>query len=204
MSIHQSSAQNPFLLKKSTSLWRLLFRVYGYLKPYWKLTAGAYLSLLGILALSASIPQFIRWIIDTGIEKNQPVVLTWSVLALLGLTLVKGILNYYQGILSETASQNVAYDLRNEIQKKLTQLSFSFHDTSEAGELLSRAIQDVERLRFLTGRATLRVLEGALMILVTMIILIVMDYRLGLFVLISMPILIHRAYYLAHAFGRSP
>ncbi|PKO06516.1 MAG: ABC transporter ATP-binding protein [Chloroflexi bacterium HGW-Chloroflexi-3] len=200
MSVHQSSAQNPFVLKKSASLWQLLIRVYGYLKPYWKHTAGAYLSLLGILALSASIPQFIRWIIDTGIEKNQPQVLTWSVLALLGLTLVKGVLNYFQGILSETASQNVAYDLRNEIQKKLTQLSFSFHDTSETGELLSRAIQDVERLRFLTGRATIRILDGALMVLVTMIILIVMDYRLGLFVLISMPVLMHRAYYFGSRF----
>lgn len=200
MSVHQSSAQNPFVLKKSASLWHLLLRVYGYLKPYWKHTAGAYLSLLGILAMSASIPQFIRWIIDTGIEKNQPQVLTWSVLALLGLTLVKGVLNYFQGILSETASQNVAYDLRNELQKKLTQLSFSFHDTSETGELLSRAIQDVERLRFLTGRATIRILDGALMILVTMIILIVMDFRLGLFVLVSMPILIHRAYYFGSRF----
>lgn len=200
MSVPQSGIQTPFLLKKPASLWRLLLRVYGYLWPYWKHTAAAYLSLLGILALSASIPQFIRWIIDTGIGKNQPQVLTWSVLALLGLTLIKGVLNYFQGILSETASQNVAYDLRNEIQKKLTQLSFSFHDTSEAGELLSRAIQDVERLRFLTGRATLRILEGGLMIIVTMIILIVMDLRLGLFVLISMPVLVHRAYYFGSRF----
>ncbi|PKO08728.1 MAG: ABC transporter ATP-binding protein [Chloroflexi bacterium HGW-Chloroflexi-2] len=200
MSVHQTSTQNPFVLKKSASLWQLLIRVYGYLRPYWKRTAASYLSLLGIIALSASIPQFIRWIIDTGIGMNQPGVLTWSVLALLGLTLVKGVLNYFQGILSETASQNVAYDLRNEIQKKLTQLSFSFHDTSEAGELLSRAIQDVERLRFLTGRATIRILDGILMIIVTMIILIVMDYRLGLFVLVSMPILIHRAYYFGSRF----
>jgi ATP-binding cassette subfamily B protein len=200
MSVHQTSTQNPFVLKKSASLWQLLIRVYGYLRPYWKRTVASYLSLLGIIALSASIPQFIRWIIDTGIGKNQPGVLTWSVLALLCLTLVKGVLNYFQGILSETASQNVAYDLRNEIQKKLTQLSFSFHDTSEAGELLSRAIQDVERLRFLTGRATIRILDGILMIIVTMIILIVMDYRLGLFVLVSMPILIHRAYYFGSRF----
>lgn len=200
MSIHQTSIQNPFKVQSSTSIWRLLFRVYSYLKPYWKHTAGAYLSLLGILGLSATIPQFIRWIIDTGIEKNQPQVLTWSVLALLGLTLVKGVLNYYQGLLSETASQNVAYDLRNAIQRKLTQLSFSFHDSSETGELLSRAIQDVERLRFLTGRATIRILDAILMIIVTMIILLVMDYRLGLLVLFSIPILMHRAYYFGSRF----
>ncbi len=200
MSVHQNSLQSIPSPKNSASLLKLLFRVYQFLKPYWKYVVLAYLSLLGILGLTALIPQFIRWTIDTGIEQNQPNVLTYSVLALLGLTLLKGILNYYQGILSETASQNVAYDLRNAIQRKLTQLSFSFHDTSETGELLSRAIQDVERLRFLTGRATLRIVDGILTIIVTMIILLVMDYRLGLLVLVSIPVLVHRAYYFGSRF----
>lgn len=195
MSDPQSSISKVLPVQKPQGFWRLLFRVYTYLKPYWKPTAGAYLSFLLILALNALVPQFIRWVIDTGIEKKQPEILTWSVLGLLGLTLVKGVLNFLQGILSESASQHVAYDLRNHIQKKLTQLSFSFHDKSEAGELLSRAIQDVERLRFLTGRATLRILEGVLILIVTMVILITMDLRLGLLMIAGMPFLVHRAYY---------
>ncbi len=179
--------------KLETPLFQVLRRVYGYLRPYWKHTAGAYASLLGILALNTLIPQFIRWIIDTGIDGNQPDVLTWSVLALVGLTLIKGVFNYFQGILSETASQNVAFDIRNEIQKKLTQLSFSFHDHSETGELLSRAVQDVERVRFLTGRATIRILDGILMLIVTSIVMLIMDFRLALLIFITMPILVYQA-----------
>jgi ATP-binding cassette subfamily B protein len=148
---------------------------------------------LGILALNTLIPQIIRWTIDTGIDGKQPNVLTWAMLALLALTVLKGVFNYYQGILSETASQNVAFDIRKAIQKKLTQLSFSFHDQSETGELLSRAVQDVERVRFLTGRATIRLLDGILMLIVTMIIMLVMDYRLALMVFITMPFLVYQA-----------
>ena len=55
----------------------------------------------------------------------------------------------------------MAYDLRNAIHHKLASLSFSYHDRAETGQLLSRAVQDVERIRFLTGRATLRLVEGA-------------------------------------------
>ncbi|PKO15937.1 MAG: ABC transporter ATP-binding protein [Chloroflexi bacterium HGW-Chloroflexi-10] len=193
MASEQTLTQQSSLPKTTAPLWRLLWRVYTYLRPYWKHTAATYLSLFFVLAITTLIPQFIRWMIDTGIEGNQPKVLTWSVLALLGLTLVKGVLNYFLGTLSEVASQNVAFDLRNEIQKKLTQLSFSFHDQSETGELLSRAVQDVERLRFLTGRATLRILEGVLMLVITAIILLVMDYRLGLVVLATMPVLVYQA-----------
>ncbi|MAT40923.1 MAG: ABC transporter ATP-binding protein [Anaerolineaceae bacterium] len=181
------------LPKTSVSLWPLLWRVYGYLRLYWKYAVVTYFSLLLVMAITTLVPQFIRWIIDTGIKGNQPNVLNWSVLALLGLTLIKGILNYFLGTFSEIASQNVAFDLRNLIQKKLTQLSFSFHDQSETGELLSRAVQDVERLRFLTGRATLRILEGVLTLVVTAVILLVMDFRLGLLVLVMMPLLVYQA-----------
>ena len=102
--------------------------------------------------------------------------------------------------MSETASQNVAFDIRKAIQKKLTQLSFSFHDQSETGELLSRAVQDVERVRFLTGRATIRLLDGILMLIVTMVIMLIMDYRLALMVIITMPFLVYQALHFGSRF----
>lgn len=178
---------------KSSSLFPILIRVFGYLRPYWKFTLGMYLSLLCILGINTLIPQFIRWIIDTGIEAKQTSVLTWSALGLLGLTILKGVLNYFQGIWSEISSQNVAFDLRNEIQRKLTQLSFAYHDQSETGDLLSRAIQDVERVRFLTGRAILRILDGTLILLVTLIVMFFMNFRLALLVSITMPLLVYQA-----------
>ncbi|MHB0923634.1 MAG: ABC transporter ATP-binding protein [Bellilinea sp.] len=193
MSAEKSAIPLPTIQPTTQPLLKVLWRVYGYLKPYWRQILGAYASLIVVLGLNMVIPKFIGWIIDTGVEGNQPDVLTWSVLALLGLTLFKGVLNYYQGIQSEIASQNVAFDLRNEIQRKLTHLSFSFHDQSQTGELLSRAVQDVERIRFLTGRATIRLLEGSLLLVGTAIILVVMDVRLGLMVLATMPILVYRA-----------
>ena len=193
MSSDQNILKSISIQKTTIPLYKVLWRVYGYLKPYWKHTAGAYLSLLAILGLSTLIPQLIRWTIDTGIDGNQPKVLLWSILGLIGLTLIKGVFNYLMGILSEIASQNVAYDLRNEIQRKLTILSFSFHDQSETGELLSRAIQDVERIRFLTGRATIRILDGALLLIITAVVMLVMDFKLALLVLVTMPLLVFLA-----------
>lgn len=189
----KSPAQNVPLPMPSAPLFQVLRRTYGYLRAYWKQTAGAYLAVLAVLGLNMLIPQFIRWIIDNGIANKQVSVLGWSVLALLGMTVIKGVLNYFIGLLTETSSQNVAFDLRNEIQRKLTQLSFSFHDQSETGELLSRAVQDVERVRFLTGRATLRILEGVLLLLSTAVILLVMDFKLGLLILFTMPPLVFQA-----------
>lgn len=162
------------------------------------MAAAAYLVALGINALSVVIPQVIRWIVDVGITEQQTNLLGWGVLILLSLTLVKGVMDYLLGRWSETASQNVAYDLRNTIHQKLVDLSFSYHDHAQNGQLLSRSIQDVERIRFLTGRAILRLFQSITLLLVTFVALMVMNPRLGLLSLATMPIL----GYVAFRFGR--
>jgi ATP-binding cassette subfamily B protein len=154
--------------------------------------------MLGINALNVAVPQFIRWIIDQGIRGQNVSVLGQAVLGLLGLTLAKGSLTFLQGRWSETAGQNVAYDLRGDLQRKLTQLSFSFHNQSETGELLSRAVQDVERIRMITGRATIRMINSLVLLVATAVVLIWMNPRLGLFAVAAMPVLAWRALY----FGR--
>jgi ATP-binding cassette subfamily B protein len=178
--------------------WRILRRAFGYLRPYWRTTAGTYLAMVGITAAALITPQFIRWIVDHGIREGNRTLLGWSVLALLGLTLLKGLLTFWQGRWSEVASQAVAYDLRNAIYEKLATLSFAYHDRTETGQLLSRAIQDVDRIRFLTGRAVLRLVESAALALGTLVVLLFMNPVLALLSMATLPLLAQRAY----AFGR--
>jgi ATP-binding cassette subfamily B protein len=187
----------PFITN-STNAGEILLRSFAFLRPYWRMAAAAYLVALGINALSVVIPQVIRWIVDVGITEQQTNLLGWGVLILLSLTLVKGVMDYLLGRWSETASQNVAYDLRNTIHQKLVDLSFSYHDHAQNGQLLSRSIQDVERIRFLTGRAILRLFQSITLLLVTFVALMVMNPRLGLLSLATMPIL----GYVAFRFGR--
>jgi len=179
---------------------RILLRCFSYLRPYWRLTTGAYLALLGTNALALIIPQFIRWIVDRGIGSQDAHLLGLSVLALLGLTLIKGGLTFVQGQRTETASQSVAYDLRNAIHRKLSDLSFSYHDRTETGQILSRAVQDVERIRFVTGRAFLHLANSMILLLGTAGMLAWMNPGLALLALSTMPLLGYRAFQLGHRF----
>ena len=138
-------------------------------------------------------PQVLRWTIDNGIGKGNDTLLTLAVGGLLALVLIKGVLTYYEGMWTEVASQNVAYDLRNALQRKITELSFSFHDNAEAGDLLSRAIQDVERVRFLTGRAVFRIIESIFLMAITAGVMLWMNPKLALIAIVSMPLLIIRS-----------
>jgi len=174
---------------------RIIWRCLGYLRIYWRLVAGAYLALLGINAMAVTIPQLIRWIVDQGIRGQNLRLLGGSVLGLLALTLVKGGLTFVQGKWTETASQSVAYDLRNAIHRKLAALSFSYHDRTETGQLLSRTVQDVDRIRFLTGRAFQRLTDGIVLLAGTAAMLAWMNPRLALLALCTMPLLSYRAFH---------
>jgi len=169
--------------------FHLLRRCYRYLQPYWPTVLGQYVLILFITALSVTIPQFIRWIVDVVVgEGGEGARLGPAVLGLLGLSLLKGVFTHFQGKWSEVASQNVAYDVRNDIEQALTDLSFSYHDRAESGQLLSRALQDVEYIRFLTGRATLRIVEATILFLATGAVLMTMNLQLALLAILTLPL----------------
>jgi ATP-binding cassette subfamily B protein len=200
--IHTSFRLNPDPARHPNA--HSILRSFSYLKPYWKTALGA----MGLLTLNDLInivnPQIIALIIDKGIQSDnqsgtEPV-LTTFVLALLALTLLKGVMTFFQERWVEIGSQNVASDLRAEIQRSLTGLSFSYHDQTSSGDLLSRTIQDVERIRFLTGRATYRISEAVLMLIGTTIILFWMNPLLALLSVLSFPILVYRAIYFGQRF----
>ncbi|MDP2645641.1 MAG: ABC transporter ATP-binding protein [Desulfobacterales bacterium] len=173
--------------------WRILLRSLNYLRPYWRLTGGAYLCLVITTGLALVIPQLIRQTVDEGIRGGDIRALRVSVLAILGVTLGKGLLTFIMGRWAEMSSQGVVYDLRNALYHRLSSLQFSYHDRSQAGQLLSRAIQDVERIRFLTGRALLRLTEALVLFVGAGIFLLIMNPFLMVLSISTIPTIIYRA-----------
>ena len=184
-----SDSQTP-----RSSLWRSFL----FLKKYRHIAVSVYLLALAVNVLSILIPQTIRWIIDAGIIRQDMSVLLWSLAGLIGLTIVKGAFDFVLGRWTEVASQGVAYDVRNAIYDKLSSLSFAYHDQAQTGQLLARSISDVERIRFLTGRAILRLFQSSTLMLFTFVALLLMNPSLAVLSMLLMPLLA----YVAWRFGR--
>ncbi|HHX63502.1 MAG TPA: ABC transporter ATP-binding protein [Chloroflexi bacterium] len=169
---------------------RSILRVLSYMRSFWLGETTAYLCMLGINAMRLITPQIIRRIIDVGIGENQPDVLITSVLLLVVATLVQGIFRFGQGYLAEWVSQNIAYIMRGEIYRKLQSLSFSYHDRSQAGQLLSRATSDVERLQRITGQGILGMVDAMVLLIGTTAILLNMQPMLAVLSLLVMPVVL--------------
>ncbi len=165
-------------------------RALRYLFNYWPVALGGGLALLLVNVANLVTPQLLRLLIDVGIA-DLNMTLVWQVAgALVGVAIVKGIFNFLQGYWSEVASQGVAYDLRNTIFEKLQKLSFSYHDRSQTGKLMTRMTSDVEMVRHFVGRGALLLASAILMLLGTLVVMFWMNWKLALIVFAIVPVIL--------------
>lgn len=165
-------------------------RALRYLFNYWQVALGGGLALLLVNLANLTTPQLLRLLIDDGIA-NLNMTRVWQVAgALVGVAFVRGVFNFLQGYWSEVASQGVAYDLRNSIFEKLQKLSFSYHDRSQTGKLMTRMTSDVEMVRHFVGRGALLLASAILMLLGTLAVMFWMNWKLALIVFAIVPVIL--------------
>ncbi len=172
---------------------KTLWRCMSYLRPYWKYVAGSYILLMLTNGITLAVPLTIQYIVDSGIRTGDLSAIGRGSALLLLIALIKGLFTFLNGRWTEVASQNVAYDLRNAIHDKLQSLSFSYHDRAETGQLLTRAISDVDRIRFLTGRAVLRVVETITLVAGIAVSMSLINLKLAALILLTVPFLVYTA-----------
>jgi len=92
---------------------------------------------------------------------------------------LRGVFSFLQAFWAEKNSQSVAYDLRNDLYKKIQNLSFSYHDRNQTGQLMIRATDDVEKVRVFIGQGLLQLVGAVLLLSGTVIILFTSNVSLA-------------------------
>jgi ATP-binding cassette subfamily B protein len=128
-----------------------LRRYFPYLLPYWRLVVIMGVAAAAALGAAAGIPQVIKLIIDGPVTHKHIEQLIPFGLLLVLLAVVELIGNFTRRTLSGVASFNMETDLRNDFYAHLQALQVSFHDNWQSGQLLSRAIADINTVRRFVG-----------------------------------------------------
>ncbi len=102
---------------------------------------------------------------------NAPRALITALVAIVIFALLRGLFSFLQAFWAEKNSQSVAYDLRNDLYAKIQQLSFSYHDKNQTGQLMVRATDDVEKVRLFIGQGLLQLVGAVILLTGTVIIL---------------------------------
>ncbi len=145
---------------------------------------AAYLALPWLFG--AAIDEVVR-VFEVGAVSDSAV---FRIAALiLGVSLLRGALTFGQTYFGERLSQAVSYDVRNRFYDHVQNLSFRFHDTHHTGNLMSRAITDVEAFRMFVMAGIVRSPYYFVLFFAAGGILLWRDWRLGLVGLSFMPVL---------------
>ncbi len=114
------------------------------------------------------------------------------------LFLVNGIVQviavYFFIVYTGYVKERVLYDLRQEMFEKIQYLSFSYYDKVQTGWLLSRVNTDSERLSDLISWGFLELIWGTIMLSFSILFLFFSNWKLGLILLASIPLVILVSY----------
>ncbi|MHB0886777.1 MAG: ABC transporter ATP-binding protein [Bacillota bacterium] len=168
---------------------KTLARLLRFGRPYRWLLLNGVISMAILSAIGMARPYLTKLLIDLVVVGGQYRYLLWLSLAVVAVSAARGIFNFLRQYLSQLYGQKVVYDLRNALYDRLQGLSFSYYDTAQTGQLMSRLTGDVEAVRTFLSFGFVHMMDFFFMLTFVLIILFSLDWRLTVASLAAMPFL---------------
>jgi ATP-binding cassette subfamily B protein len=162
---------------------RALVRSLAFMRDYQWPTLASLCCLLASSAGNLAVPRLTQQIVDSGILQDRMQAILIGAIVIVAVTALRSLFTYLQGVLSARVSQGVAYDLRNSLYDHIQSLSFSYHDRSQTGQLLTRATNDVDMVRMFISHGVIQIVTTAVLLGGSLYLLFVTNWRLALHVI---------------------
>lgn len=170
----------------------VLGRLLKFAAPYWKRYVLAFIFLLAISGLTLLQPMVIRWVVDDVLATESYDLLIYGAVAIFGVAALKGVIQYLQRFNMAYAGQKVVFDIRNTLYKHLQQLSYSFYDQTQTGQIMSRVTSDVDAAQRFLSNGAIQIISNAVSFFATLILMLSLNWQLTLVAMVTVPVLAWR------------
>jgi len=176
--------------EKAKNRGKVLGRLIRLLKPYYKMLFIAFLLILVSAATQGIGPYLIGLAVDRFIGGADPNGLAMTMLILAIVYLVGMFATRYQIFLVGKAGQNLLANLRQRVFNQILNLSMHFLEGNQAGELMSRLVNDIDALNNFFSQALNQMIGAVFSLIGIMVAMFVLSWQLALSVLIMLPALV--------------
>jgi subfamily B ATP-binding cassette protein MsbA len=173
---------------RATSVrYRLLFRLFAYLKPHWvPLVAG------GLLALVVSASEgFIAWLVKPAMDeiflKRDLLMLKLIPLAVVGAYLLKGAARFGQSYLMASVGERVITRIRRGLYAHIQGMPLAFFASVHSAELMARVVTDVNRLARLASSVLVNAVRHVGTIVALVVVMFMREWVLALIAIAIFP-----------------
>ena len=109
-------------------------------------------------------------------------------LILLGLYVISAIFIYIQQYVMAGVAQRTIYQLRKEVDEKLSRLPLKFFDSRTHGEIMSRAVNDMDNLSTTLQQSVTQLITSAVTLLGVIVLMLTISPLLSLIVVLTLPL----------------
>jgi len=132
--------------------------------------------------------RFQDWVQGTLLRGTKQDALLRICLLAFALLLLKNITGYIQDVLMVWVGESVVRDLREALFRRLTAMPLSFYHQHKAGELISRATNDVLMAQKCIGVSFTTLLRDPIFIVMSLGVAFILSWKLTLMALVLMPV----------------
>ncbi len=169
-------------------MWKSLSTLWPYLGKYRGGLALGMGSLLLKDVLAVSLPIVIKYGVDSLTHGFQLRVVLELAALLIGLSLLKGLFQYWMRVIIIGISRDIEYDLRNDLFGHLVELSQDFYSRYRTGDIMARSTNDLNAVRMMLGPGIMYWTETSVMLVLAVAVMARADLRLTLIALIPAPV----------------
>ena len=169
---------------------KVISRLLKYLRPYWLAVSGALVLVLINAGTQAMGPLLIGRAIDQFISVGDKIGLTYTMLMLVIVYFIGMLAMRFQIYLMSRAAQNVLRDLRMEIMEHVERLSIQFLEGSEAGDLMSRLVNDIDAINSFLSQGLAQSVGALFSLFGIVIAMFLLQWQLAIAVLAVVPVMI--------------
>ncbi|HEY7054434.1 MAG TPA: ABC transporter ATP-binding protein [Mycobacterium sp.] len=177
------------------------------LRPY-----RAALALLAVVVVVENVARLsVPLLVQQGIDHGIPPIISGgsahrlmlTVGALCGVVLVQAVSRMFFLRRSGRIGQRVLLELRRRLFRHFQRLDIAFHDRYTSGRVVSRSTNDVEAIQDMLETGFDSLITAAFTLVGTAVLLVVLDWRLGLMCLGAFPILVVLIWWFRSESGRT-
>ncbi|WP_435164405.1 ABC transporter ATP-binding protein [Paenibacillus glycanilyticus] len=166
-------------------------RMLRYAKPYKGHLAAAACMLILTTLVELVPPYLTKVIIDDVLQaQNKGSILLFLILGLGVTTLMLSVMQTVRGYIGVWVGSKLMGDLRKDIYGSLMRLSISFFDRRQTSQFIGRVNSDSEAMRQFMTDGVVFVCGESLRIVAIFVIMLSLDWKLSLFALLPVPVMI--------------
>ena len=174
---------------KVSDSWTVVRRLVAYMSPYWRRLILVLLLTIVTAAAGALSPFLIGLAIDKYISAGQRDGLMLVMLALLGSYAVAMAARVFQGYYMGWVAQKALAGIRVSIFQAIQRQSLRYFDKHEAGDLMSRLVNDVDVINNLLSGGSVQALGGLFGLVGIVIAMLWLNVELALASFIVLPLM---------------